>query len=294
MIRAVQGRPTDVLLREQLFEVYLQLDDKSGAVRQLLTMISEAHAQGLAVLEKRYREILVSLGESVVTQAGIQDQGEDLEQLLQKAASELEDDSDFNFSMTMDPVQAILADADRAITQGLVEQAKSLIEDGLTLYPDNHRLLQQRNSLGNRGNGVEKVGQRVPRMPNGVPSHLDPIRDMINAGSPDQAVDALRELVEKVAPGQTAAHFLAAVALLDMKQASRGIAFLKRAMHGEDIQDELRTMILYELGQAYGDIGDHDEAVYYLKKVKHGTPDYRRVNELLKRSETAQENESSP
>ena len=69
MIRAVQGRPTDVLLREQLYEIYLQLDDKSGAVRQLLTMISEAHAQGLSLLEKRYREIL-GLGESVVTRAG--------------------------------------------------------------------------------------------------------------------------------------------------------------------------------------------------------------------------------
>ena len=135
---------------------------------------------------------------------------------------------------------------------------------------------------------------KVPALPSGVPSHLDPIRTMINNGSPDQAIEALRELVEKVAPGQTAAHYLAAIALLEMKQASRGIAFLKRAMHGEDIQEELRTMILYELGQAYGEIGDHDEAVYYLKKVKHATPEYRRVEELLKRSETAKENESSP
>ncbi|MAO83263.1 MAG: hypothetical protein CMH50_05160 [Myxococcales bacterium] len=294
MIRAVQGRPTDVLLREQLYEIYLQLDDKSGAVRQLLTMISEAHAQGLSLLEKRYREILVSLGESVVTQAGIQDEGEDLEDLLQKATNELEKDDDFNFSMTMDPVQAIISDADRAFAQGLAQQAKSLIEDGLTLYPDNEKLLQKRRDLGQRGGSDDRAGQRVPALPSGVPSHLDPIRTMINNGSPDQAIEALRELVEKVAPGQTAAHYLAAIALLEMKQASRGIAFLKRAMHGEDIQEELRTMILYELGQAYGEIGDHDEAVYYLKKVKHATPEYRRVEELLKRSETAKENESSP
>ena len=60
LIRAVQMRSEDIAMRQRLLQTYIDLDDKSGAVRQLIALIEESAAQGNTDQEAQSRKQLKS------------------------------------------------------------------------------------------------------------------------------------------------------------------------------------------------------------------------------------------
>ncbi|MDE0882730.1 MAG: tetratricopeptide repeat protein [Myxococcota bacterium] len=274
LIRAVQMRGEDLTMREKLLETYLKLDDKSGAVRQLLSLIDEAAAQGNTDLEAGFRKRLQQLGETVVRDSGSKDawQGDDLDSLLAAATAELEQ-GELDVSMTIDPIRQILADVELAARQGDSKKAIQMLSDGLDIFP-NHAELSVRLERLKAKQAARSEGPRVPDLPGGIPGHYSIIREMINEGDAQQAIDALRDWVEKSVPGQATAHYLAGIALQDLDKTPRGISFLKRALHGEDLPEGLRIFVHYELACAYQSLEDTDEASYYLKRVVRSDPGF--------------------
>jgi tetratricopeptide (TPR) repeat protein len=272
LIRAVSARSADIALREQLMEAYVSLQDNAGAVRQLIALIDEASAQGQVEQEARYRNRLAQLGQSATTQTGTEakGEGEGLESLLAASAAEFEED-DLNFSLTVDPVISILADVDAANGRGDMTQALAMLDDAIDLFPENPKLTERRDTLIVRQRRL-RTSERVGPLPPGVPATYDTIRTMINGGEAVNAIEALRPLVERQVPGQSCSHYLTGVALLELNKGPRGISFLKRALHGDDLQVDLRDLVLYELGRAYSDSGDSEEGIYYLKKVVRRRP----------------------
>ena len=97
------------------------------------------------------------------------------------------------------------------------------------------------------------------------------------------AIDALRAWVEKAVPGQATAHYLAGIALQDLNKTPRGISFLKRSLHGEDLPEDLRIFVHYELACAYQSMEDMDEASYYLKRVVRNDPEFLDAKQRLER-----------
>ncbi len=283
LIRAVQMRSEDLTMRERLLETYLRLDDKSGAVRQLIALIEEAAAQGNNELEQTYRTRLQDLGETVVrTSSSLAAwDGDDLDALLEAATAELAEE-EFDVSMTVDPVNQVIADINLATRKGNDTQAIQLAQDGLEIFPDNPELVARLERLEARMAARPK-GERVPEMPSGIPSHYASIRELINAGDAQAAIDALRAWVEKAVPGQATAHYLAGIALQDLDKTPRGISFLKRALHGEDLPESLRIFVHYELACAYQSMEDQEEATYYLKRVVRSDPKFLDASSRLKR-----------
>jgi tetratricopeptide (TPR) repeat protein len=280
LIRAVTARSEDIGLRERLMETYVALQDHAGAVRQLIALIDEASAQGKPQKEALYRNRLAELGQAISTVTGIDADSEDLDTLLAAAAAELGED-DLNVSLTVDPIRSVLSDVDAASGRGAIDEALKMLTDALELYPKN-KLLQERNAALIARRDRLLTSERVAPLPQGVPVTYDDIRSMINAGEAATAIEALRPLVERQVPGQSCSHYLTGVALLELDKGPRGISFLKRALHGDDLQVELRDLVLYELGRAYGDSGDIDEGIYYLKKVVRQRPDLADAKDRLR------------
>ena len=267
LIRAVQMRSEDIAMRQRLLQTYIDLDDKSGAVRQLIALIEESAAQGNTDQEAQFRKQLQELGETVVKSNATNGSWntDDLDELLAAATAELAD-NELDVSMTVDPINQVLADIDLAIRQGQQDKAIQLTQDSLEIFPDHPELTIRLEQLEAR-RAARTAGPRVPALPSGIPSRYLGIRDQINSGDSQTAIDELRDWVEKPVPGQATAHYLAGIALQELNKIPRGISFLKRALHGEDLPEDLRIYVHYELACAYQSIEDLDEASYYLKRV---------------------------
>ncbi len=283
LIRAVQMRSEDISMRERLLEAYLKLDDKSGAVRQLIALIEESAAQGNTDQEQAFRNRLQDLGKTVVRnnpKSGSWNT-DDLDGLLAAATAELESE-ELDVSMTVDPINQVIADIDLAGKQGNHDKALQLLRDGLEIFPDDPELRIRLERLEAKVT-ARPEGPRVPDLPSGIPSHYAEIRDQINSGEAQAAIDALRAWVEKAVPGQATAHYLAGIALQDLNKTPRGISFLKRSLHGEDLPEDLRIFVHYELACAYQSMEDMDEASYYLKRVVRSDPEFLDANRRLER-----------
>jgi len=157
-----------------------------------------------------------------------------------------------------------------------------VLRDGLEIFPEHPELIARLERMEARIEARPK-GERVPEMPKGIPSHYQDIRDMINSGDSQQAIDTLRGWVEKAVPGQATAHYLAGIALQDLDKTPRGISFLKRSLHGEDLPESLRIFVHYELACAYQSMEDQEEATYYLKRVVRSDPKFLDASSRLKR-----------
>ena len=201
--------------------------------------------------------------------------------LLERATAELEKD-EIDVSMTIDPMNQALADIDSALRQGQMAKALELVRDGLEIFPDNTELMIRLEQLEARESSLP-AGPRVPELPSGIPSHYVAIRTLINTGETQEAIDALRAWVEKAVPGQATAHYLTGIALQDLNKIPRGISFLKRSLHGEDLPENLRIFVHYELACAYQSMEDMDEATYYLKRVIRSRPEFLDAKERLDR-----------
>ncbi len=282
LIRAVQMRGEDIPMRQKLLKAYLELDDKSGAVRQLIALIEEASAQGNTEQESHFRKQLQELGQTVVRSNATNSSWntDDLDELLAAATAELAN-NELDVSMTVDPINQVIADVDLASRQGNQDKAAQLIRDGLEIFPD-HPELQIRLERLEARQAARHEGPRVPDLPGGIPSHYSAIRDQINQGDAQLAIDALRDWVEKSVPGQATAHYLAGIALQDLNKIPRGISFLKRSLHGEDLPEDLRIFVHYELACAYQSMEDMDEASYYLKRVVRSDADFLDASHRLK------------
>ena len=282
LIRAVQMRGEDIPMRKKLLKAYLELDDKSGAVRQLIALIEEASAQGNTEQESLFRKQLQELGQTVVQSNATNSSWntDDLDELLAAATAELAN-NELDVSMTVDPINQVIADIDLASRQGNPDKAVQLIRDGLEIFPD-HPELQIRLERLEARQAARYDGPRVPDLPGGIPSHYSTIRDQINQGEAQEAIDALRDWVEKSVPGQATAHYLAGIALQDLNKIPRGISFLKRALHGEDLPEDLRIFVHYELACAYQSMEDMDEASYYLKRVVRSDTEFLDASQRLK------------
>ena len=282
LIRAVQMRSEDIPMRKKLLKAYLELDDKSGAVRQLIALIEEASAQGNTEQESHFRKQLQELGQTVVRSNATNGSWntDDLDELLAAATAELAN-NELDVSMTVDPINQVIADIDLASRQGNQDKAAQLIRDGLEIFPD-HPELQIRLERMEARQAARHEGPRVPELPGGIPSHYSAIRDQINQGDAQTAIDALRDWVEKSVPGQATAHYLAGIALQDLNKIPRGISFLKRSLHGEDLPEDLRIFVHYELACAYQSMEDMDEASYYLKRVVRSDADFLDASQRLK------------
>ena len=146
--------------------------------------------------------------------------------------------------MTVDPINQVLADIDLAIRQGQQDKAIQLTQDSLEIFPDHPELTIRLEQL--EACRAARTAGRAPALPSGIPSRYLGIRDQINSGDSQTAIDELRDWVEKPVPGQATAHYLAGIALQELNKIPRGISFLKRALHGEDLPEDLRIYVHYE------------------------------------------------
>jgi pilus assembly protein FimV len=111
-------------------------------------------------------------------------------------------------------------------------------------------------------------------------SHLDLGLAYKGMGLYNQALEELKYAMEDD-QYETQARILAAKCKQALGQTSEAANTLKYALHNQNIKEEEKLDVYYELGIIYAALEDKDEALYFFKKVARTNSSYRKVQNKI-------------
>ena len=202
---------------------------------------------------------------------------------------ELEPDDDGKGSAALEDD---LDEADFFLTQGLVDEAQTILLDLLARHPGHPLVVARMKDLdGRKGLAVPAAApaptaerpRRVIARPLGetdADTHYDLGLAYKEMGLLEEAIKEF--LLVRETPGRAVqCHLMIGLIHVERGKLQEAVDEFKNGLYVEGINDREALALYYELGAAYEGLGDVPEALYYFEKVQKRDPRFRNVTRRM-------------